>query len=86
MGEDVYHACWHWIQWSDDDDEFSCLCTEFFSGDEIDIETVKAFALLGAAVRLAWLASHAGGSGYLFIPDDIPLYVIDAIRSLKMGD
>jgi len=84
MSEDVYDACGQTITWSEGDSEFGCLCTEQFDG-EIGDETVKSLALLGAAVRLAWMREAEVSRGYIYIPYGLPDNVLDAIRRVRLG-
>lgn len=86
MGEDIYDTCGQTITWSEEDNEFSCLCIEWFDG-EIDEETIKSLALLGAAVRKAWvLESHGINREWMYIPNCIPDKVLDAIRRVRLND
>ena len=82
MGCHSYHG----IQFSEDDDEFVCLCTfpynDEAAGERLDPERVRSLALLGAAVVLN---RYDGDIGYL--PDDLPRWIVDEIvRNVPQED
>ena len=91
MGERIYpivmnessHGDSDYVRFSDMDDEFGCLCT--FPGndqEELDIERIKSLALFGAAVHLLMSGEL---DGPVFIPDNLPRWIVDAVRRIRAG-
>jgi hypothetical protein len=88
MSEQVYEvSCWdeekqEWgtmgIQFSEMDNEWACLCTFDPEKSEVDIDVIRSFALLGAAVVLA----HIGKLEHSFLPFNIPPFICDKIKRL----
>ena len=84
MGEKSYRVLGKLIQFSDSDDEFTCLCT-FPRNDQehLDIERLKSLAIFGAVVQLVLKGYYDDHEGeYIFIPHDVPSYVLRDVRSL----
>ena len=88
MGERIYpivanessHGDSDFVMFSEMNDEFGCLCTfPFNDGEELDIERIKALALLGAATVLI-LSGDLDGP--VFIPDGLPRWIVDAVRRI----
>ena len=72
---------------SDNDDQFGCLCTFPFNDEndthELDVERVKSLALLGASVVL-----HRDGRAegeYVLLPGSIPAWMVDGIRRIALA-
>ena len=84
MGEKSYDVGHKYIRFSEESD-FSCLCT-FPHNDngELSIERMKALALFGAVVRLIFDDYYAEHGEYIYIPDDVPEWVLEGVRSLTM--
>ena len=86
MGETVYQVGSgdsDFVTFSEMDEEFRCLCTfPFNDGEELDIERIKALALLGAATVLI-LSGELDGP--VFIPDGLPRWIVDAVRRIRAG-
>jgi len=81
MGENIYpiqdyDGRWTNIQFSEMDDEYSCLCT-FPMNDmgRLDPDRVRSLALFGAAVRLAFDGDLEHG----FLPDAVPVWIREEI-------
>ena len=87
MGEKSYRIKNKYVVFSEDDEEFECLCIfpHNYEFDGIDIETVQSLALFGAAVRLIYAGHYEDDpKSYIVIPDDIPDWIVDGIR--KIGE
>ena len=83
MGERSYEVGHTYVRFSEMDEEFRCLCTfPFNDGEELDIERIKALALLGAATVLI-LSGELDGPVY--IPDNLPRWIVDAVRRIRAG-
>ena len=77
MGERSYEVGDSYVRFN----EFRCLCTfPFNDGEELDIERIKALALLGAATVLI-LSGDLDGP--VFIPDGLPAWIVDAVRRIR---
>ena len=73
------------IRFSEMDDVFGCLCTFPFNDFEnLSIDRIRSLALFGAAVRLAITdeLTNCGEDGYVFLPDMLPKWIINAIRKI----
>jgi len=67
----------------DSDDEFGCLCTfPHNNGEEMTADDVKSLALLGAAVAIA--ENDPATGEYVFIPGDLPDWIVDAVRRVTL--
>jgi hypothetical protein len=84
MGEKSYSVGHKYIQFREDDDEFSCLCTFPHNDQEhLDIERLKSLAIFGAVVQLILKGYYDDHDGeYIFIPHDVPSYVLRDVRIL----
>jgi hypothetical protein len=86
MGEKSYRVRGKSIRFSDNDDEFMCLCT-FPHNDQchLDIDRLKSLAVFGAVVQLVLKGYYDDHKGeYIFIPHDVPPYVLRDVRNLTM--
>jgi hypothetical protein len=66
----------HYLQFSDSDDDYACLCT--FSGNDmgqLDLGEVRSLALFGAAVRLAFSDELEHG----ILPGAVPEWIREEI-------
>ncbi len=97
MGEHVYTVNQSYfsdhdelnIQFSESDDRFGCLCTfpGGYGDKQLDIETIKSLALLGAVVAVARNSIAYGDKDFVAIPDCLPAWIVDAIdRVILPGD
>jgi len=87
MGEKSYSVGHKYIQFSrEGDDEFSCLCTFPHNDQErLEVDRLKSLAIFGAVVQLILKGYYEDHEGeYIFIPHDVPLYVLRDVRSLTM--
>ena len=69
------------IQFSEIDDDTSCLCTfPHNNGEKLDKEDVRSLAMLGAAVVLA----HRGEleDEYNFLPHCLPQWIRDELKRI----
>ena len=91
MGERIYpivensrsHGDSDFVAFNEMDDEFRCLCTfPGNDGEELDIERIRSLALFGAAVHLL-LSGELDGPVY--IPDNLPRWIVDAVRRIRAG-
>jgi len=84
MGEKSYRVLGKLIQFSDSDDEFTCLCTFPHNDQEhLDIDRLKSLAIFGAVVQLVLKGYYDDHEGeYIFIPHDVLSYVLRDVRSL----
>ena len=83
MGCDYYDLLGGgYAHFSDSDDEFDCLCTfPHNDGEALTVERLRSLALLGAAVVMAY-DNPVSRDDYIFIPRDIPGWILDGIRGL----
>lgn len=83
MGEKTYEVKGKLIRFSEDSDEFDCLCTFPHNDQEtLEVGRVVALALFGAVVRLVfdgYYDNHEGG--YIFIPQDVPDWIVEGVVS-----
>lgn len=86
MGEKSYSIGHKYIRFSEGDDEFSCLCTFPHNDQEhLEIDRLKSLAIFGAVVQLVLKGYYDDHEGeYIFIPHDVPSYVLRDVRSLTM--
>lgn len=84
MGEKSYRVLGKLIQFSESDDEFTCLCTFPHNDQEhLEIDRLKSLAIFGAVVQLVLKGYYDDHEGeYIFIPHDVPSYVLRDVRSL----
>jgi hypothetical protein len=73
------------IHFAIDDDTFSCLCTFPYNypDQKLDRDTIRSLALLGAAVVLA---NHKELELPIFLPNNIPQWIIDGINKYLLED
>ena len=88
MGEKSYSVGHKYIQFSESDDEFVCLCTfphNDLTNIGLELERVRSLAIFGAVVKLVLAGYYADHENeYIYIPDDVPQYVLDAVRNLTL--
>ena len=85
MGEKVYDVGHKFIQYSEDDVEFMCLCTFPHNDQEhLEIDRLKSLAIFGAVVRLIHDGYYSEHGDYIYIPRDVPEWVLEGVRRLTM--
>lgn len=84
MGEKVYSIGHKRIMFSDTNDEFACLCTFPHNNEEkLGVEDLQSLSIFGAVVQLVLKGYYDDHEGeYIFIPHDVPPYVLRDVRSL----
>lgn len=83
MGEKSYDVGHKYIQFNEESD-FACLCTfPDNDGDELGIDRIKSLALFGAVARLVLDGYYDQHGEYIYIPDDVPGWILRDIQNLK---
>lgn len=83
MGEKPYRIHNKIIMFNDNNDEFGCLCTFPHNNNEkLYFEDIQSLAMFGAVVRLVLNGYYENYDGYIFIPGDVPQWIIDGIRNI----
>ena len=90
MGEKSYRIDGRLVRFSPNDDElFCCLCT--FPGNNISLDggtigigDVADLALFGAAARLIFDGEYKTEE-YVYLPHDLPAWIVDGIRDVLSG-
>jgi hypothetical protein len=70
------------VRFSEGNDDVSCLCTERLDQQPYPIhhDTLRSFALLGAAVAMLRTASYP--EDYFILPNDLPDFIVEGIFAL----
>lgn len=85
MGEKTYQVGTKQVCFSESDTEFACLCT-FPHNDNsfLEIDRAKALVLFGAVVRLIHDGYYTTHGEYIYIPGDVPAWIIEGVRKLSL--
>ena len=88
MSEKIYDIGHHYIQFSDSDDEFGCLCIFPHEDDieHLELDRLKSLALLGAVARLIFDGYYERHGEFIYIPNDVPEWVLDGVRRMSIVD
>lgn len=83
MGEKTYSIRNKHIRFSEDNDDYGCLCTFPHNDNEyLSLDRLKSLALFGAVVRLVMDGYYDDreDDGYIFIPQDVPEWILESVE------
>lgn len=83
MGEKYYPVKNKYIVFDENNDEFGCLCTFPHNYNEkLNLADLQTLAIFGAVVRLVLAGYYDNHDEYVFIPNDVPQWIIDGIKNI----